>query len=118
MIRMLQDQNSKLKGQSAALSDKNKQMAEQLERKTREVAMLKKAAAVKKTVTASKENAIPAPPSIDIKPGATNFQMKATMTPARPVTAPTPATMAATDSNLLEVARKLKARCAPLSDSS
>ena len=124
MIGSLSDQISKLKRQNNGLVEKNKQLIDQVERKKREVTAAKRSAqtplgAPKRTGMASttKENHPPAPPEIDIKPGATHlrqtqqrtgniFESPVPMTNGNA----TPAAAAVTDSNLLEVARKYKAR--------
>ena len=132
MIGSLSDQVSKLKRQNNGLLEKNKQLAEQLERKKRELLSAKRPTAQAQLVQTkrgigmagtTKENNPPPPPEIDIRPGATHLRQTQrpmafdSPAPLGNVTsfAQTPAataaaTAAATDSNLLEVARKYKAR--------
>ena len=124
MIGSLSDQISKLKRQNNGLVEKNKQLVDQVERKKREVTAAKRSAqtplvAAKRTGMASttKENHPPAPPEIDIKPGATHLRqtqrtgnMFESPAPMNVNGNATPAAAAVTDSNLLEVARKYKAR--------
>jgi hypothetical protein len=133
MIGSLSDQVSKLKRQNNGLLEKNKQLAEQLERKKRELLSAKRPTAQAQLVqtkrgigmagTTKENNPPPPPPEIDIRPGATHLRQTQrpmafdSPAPLGNVTsfAQTPAataaaTAAATDSNLLEVARKYKAR--------
>ena len=138
MIGSLSEQVAKLKRQNNGLLEKNKQLVEQLERKKRELLSAKRPTAQAQLVqtkrgigmaATTKENNPPPPPEIDIRPGATHLRQTQTHTQTqRPALFDSPApiglgasfaqtpaataaaTAAATDSNLLEVARKYKAR--------
>lgn len=98
LITIQNDQIKKLKAQNASLAAKSTQLVEQLEKKKREAALMKRTASLnKKAPTKEKPVAV----DIDIVPAPSK----------RPNSAPTvPAHDPLTDSNLLEVARKYKQR--------
>ena len=118
LVATLSNQNSKLKNQYGIIIEKNKQLVELLEKKKREISMLKRSVQVQAksksnpSLNQSKENMIPQ--DVEIRAAATNFMDRNTNTNsnnnnnnnmgnAAPLNAQT-------DSNLLEIARKYKAR--------
>jgi chromosome segregation ATPase len=106
LIATLTAQNSKFKNQYGIIIEKNKLLVDQLEKKKREMASLKRSTSTKKSnseVLSSKENVMQ---DVEIRAGPTHFQTQIknldnTVTNINP---------SVTDSNLLEVARKYKAR--------
>ena len=130
LIVALHDQISKLKRQNSQISEKCKGLTDQLDREKRKVASLKQTIQRSQQpfpsnnkgsmVNASKENMVNIlPPSsiqgdFEIRPAATPFGQKRgfaeTISAATPNNQSIPATNAAMDSNLLEIANKLKKR--------
>jgi DNA anti-recombination protein RmuC len=113
LIATLTSQNTKLKNQNIQTIEKNKVLIEQLERKKREVTALKRSnqAQLKRGGSISQNNQNSQsnqnfqnlPNEIEIRAGPTLFE-KNSKEAINPNPNPT------TDSNLLEVARKYKAR--------
>jgi DNA repair exonuclease SbcCD ATPase subunit len=108
LIATLTTQNSKFKNQYGIIIEKNKLLVDQLEKKKREMAALKRSTSTKKSnseVLASKENLMQ---DVEIRAGPTHFQTQTqTKNLDNTIANVNPS---ATDSNLLEVARKYKAR--------
>lgn len=112
LIASLQNQISKYKSQNASINDKNKQLLDDLDKKKREISVLKRLQANQagrpKTAPSNSSNA---QNNIEIIPGPnprnSNSNLKKSLD-----SIPIPAnnSSSATDSNLLEVARKYKAR--------
>lgn len=113
LIATLSGQNSKLKSQYGTIIDKNKQLVELLEKKKREISTLKRSVQTKikanASITQSRESFVPQ--DVEIRAAATHFtdRNNHTNNPMNVSTAPPPPNPAA-DANLLEIARKYKAR--------
>ena len=113
LIATLSGQNSKLKSQYGTIIEKNKQLVELLEKKKREISTLKRSIQTKgkanTSMIQSRENLIPQ--DVEIRAAATHFTDKNNQSTnlMNVSTAPPPLNPAA-DANLLEIARKYKAR--------
>ena len=112
----LYDQISKLKAKNAALVEKNKQLIDQLERKKRELLLANRPtnpANAKKPQTPTSAAAgvgLQFLHQQDIVINAAPTQMSGSVKKSLHVETEAPAQQNATDSNLLEIARKYKAR--------
>ena len=97
LVNSLYEENSKLKSQVANLSEKNKALIEQLERKKREIAMVKKQKPMVQKVVVERPSS--APGGVEIMPAKTNPEdmLSAHKGPAA-------------EANLLAIARNLNQR--------
>jgi Ca2+-binding EF-hand superfamily protein len=115
LIASLQSQISKYKSQNNSVTDKNKQLVDDLEKKKREISVLKRLQANQagrpKTAPSNSSNSQHNNNNIEIIPGPnprhSNSNVKKIIDP---IPIATNNNSSATDSNLLEVARKYKAR--------
>lgn len=115
MIVTLYDQISKLKGQNALLVDKNKQLVEQLERKKREITLAKRPTNPQKQAVLKGKQQLHQLQEVDIVAAQTVLNtQKASAKKLQAIDPEFPPPPNATDSNLLEIARKYKARFAIL----
>ena len=113
IVATLTTQNSKLKHQHGVIIEKNKQLVELLEKKKREITAIKRTNLVKGKSTlsgqASKENFLPQ--DVEIRAAATHFADRNVNSSMIIESKSIPQTInAAADSNLIEIARKYKAR--------
>lgn len=116
LVATLSSQNAKLKHQHGVIIEKNKQLVDLLEKRKREIAALKRSNMAKgkpmSSAQQSKENFLPH--EVEIRAAATHFSERnvnnSVISEVRATPAVSAASAAAADSNLLEIARKYKAR--------
>ena len=113
IVATLTAQNTKLKHQHGVIIEKNKQLVELLEKKKREITALKRTNLLKGKSNfpgqASKENFLPQ--DIEIRAAATHFADRNVNSTVITESKSAPQVVnAAADSNLIEIARKYKAR--------
>jgi hypothetical protein len=113
LVPALYDQINKLKGQNSMLLEKNKELLDSLEKKKRELAVSKKVLQSKRATTTKSApmREIPLQSSeIDILPGPSKHGVIPLLPP--PQDQNVPSNFPPPDANLLEIAKKYKARLA------
>lgn len=116
LVPSLYEQINKLKGQNAALVEKNKEIQDILEKKKRELAISKKVLQSKKPPSVPtyplNRATSPSATEIEIRAGPTKLQPNMTPQPSLPILPDqnTPINNIQPDPHLLEIAKKYKER--------
>jgi hypothetical protein len=106
-IATLQEQNTKLKTSNSTLAEKNKQLVDLVEKKKREITTIKREVVRLKSARPPTRESTTVP-EVEVRPAPTPH-LSGTKRPAFEEPPPAP-TQSASDSNLIEVARKYKER--------
>lgn len=108
LISTLYEQVDRLKSQNASLASKNKHLTEALDKKKREVTIMKKTSYMHKKAPIGGRKENPQDQEIEVVPGPNPHHTVSRMSPRMSQADPIQ------DANLLEVAKKYKARYHPL----